>query len=156
MESLSADFMRKAMPPARRGRHRWVRGWRRLQRAKERDQVGLLLVSQLCAEHQIEELDGVFEREQAVVVQIRRRIFDAAQREGLDGAVGAGLATVNHLLVEEALDAQVVHGVVGVIGRRVAGGTLGLAKEERLSAQLVKGSVPAIVELVIDALAPLG
>jgi hypothetical protein len=38
-------------------------------------------------------------------VQIRRRVYDPAQREGLDGAIGARLATVDHLLVEKAFDA---------------------------------------------------
>ena len=59
-----------------------------LQAPHEGDEVGFLFCVQLRAEHEVEELDGVFERQQAVVVQVRRRVFDAAQRERLDRAVG--------------------------------------------------------------------
>ena len=51
---------------------------RRSERAKELNQIPLLLAGQLGAEHQIEELDRIIERQQAPVVQIGRRILDAA------------------------------------------------------------------------------
>ena len=61
----------------------------------------------------VEELDGVLEREQAPVVEVRRRVLDAAQREGLDRPLGAPAV--------EALDLEVVHRVVGEVRlRRVA------------------------------------
>ena len=49
-----------------------------LQRAKEGHEIALLLRQQLQLEHEIEELHGVVERQQPIVVQIRRRILDAA------------------------------------------------------------------------------
>jgi hypothetical protein len=57
------------------------------QDAQVRHQVLLLLRGQLGAEHEVEELDRVLQREQAPVVQIRRRVLDAAQREGLEDAL---------------------------------------------------------------------
>ena len=47
-----------------------------------------------CAwsQHELEELDCVVECEKSLVVQVGRRILDAAQREGLDRAVGGGEA----------------------------------------------------------------
>ena len=95
-------------------------------------------------EHEVEELDRVLQRQQAVVVQVRRRVLDAAQREGLDRAVGRGLAAVDHLLLEEALDPQVVHEVVGVVRRGVAGDALGLAEEQLLAAQLALAGLGGI------------
>ena len=49
-----------------------------LQRAKERRQILLLRRSQVELENQIEELDCVLQSEQPSIVQIRRRLFDAA------------------------------------------------------------------------------
>ena len=46
---------------------------------KERHQVLLFLLVQLQFQNEVEELDGVFEREQAVVVQVGRRVLDAAR-----------------------------------------------------------------------------
>src|SRR5712671_5447052 len=59
-----------------------------LERTQERHQVLLLLRIEFDAEDQVEELHGVVERQQAIVVQVRRRVLDAAQREGLDRAIG--------------------------------------------------------------------
>src|SRR4051794_32304206 len=56
---------------------------------QERDQIGLLLGTQLHIEDQVEELNGILERRQAAVVEIRGRVLDAAEREGLDPALGA-------------------------------------------------------------------
>lgn len=46
--------------------------------------------------------------------------------------------------IVEALHSQVVHEVVGVIRRDVAGGTLGLAREERLAAHLALGGLAGV------------
>ncbi len=78
--------------------------------------------------------------EQAVVVQVRRRVLDAAERERFDRAVGRGLAAVDHgFWLEESLRLQVVHQVVGVVRRRVAGRALALAEEDLLAALLAFG-----------------
>jgi hypothetical protein len=45
---------------------------RGLQRAHERDEIGLLLFSQLGLEHDVEELDRVVQREQPLIVQVGR------------------------------------------------------------------------------------
>src|ERR1700720_429173 len=108
---------------------------RRSERAKELNQIPLLLAGQLGAEHQIEELDRIIERQQAPVMQIGRRILDAAQREGLDGSVAALTHAVDHLRLEEALGLEIVHQVVGVIGRGVAGPAPAFAEEDLLAAQ---------------------
>jgi hypothetical protein len=65
------------------------------QRAQEGDQILLLRRGQLVGEDEVEELDRVLERQQAAVVQIGRRVLHAAQREGLDRAVGAGHRAVD-------------------------------------------------------------
>src|ERR1700692_1797705 len=109
-------------------RGRDVEAPRRSEGAKERDQIALLLGGQFGAEHQIEELDRIIERQQAPVVHVGRRILDAAQREGLDGSVADLIQAVDHLRLEEALGFEiVVHQVVGVIGRGVAGTAPALA-----------------------------
>src|SRR6266852_9601250 len=56
---------------------------RALERPHERHQVLLLLVGELGLQHDIEELDGVFEREQPPIVQVGGRVLNAAQNEGL-------------------------------------------------------------------------
>ena len=58
-----------------------------LEGPHERHQVLLFLGGQLEPQHQVEELDRVLEGQQAAVVQVGRRVLDAAQREGLDRAV---------------------------------------------------------------------
>src|SRR5207302_729321 len=67
----------------------------------ERDEVLLLLVIQLQFQNQIEELHRVFEGQQAAVVQVRRRVLDAAQRERLDRAVRRGRPAVIRPRFEE-------------------------------------------------------
>jgi hypothetical protein len=52
-----------------------------LQRAQERDDVLFLVRGELQPEHQVEEFHRVVQREQTIVVQVRRRILDAAQRD---------------------------------------------------------------------------
>src|SRR6266851_5679975 len=58
------------------GRDRDVEAPRRSEGAKERDQIALLLAGQFRAEHQIEELNRIIERQQAPVVHVGRRILD--------------------------------------------------------------------------------
>src|SRR5450631_3647872 len=106
------------------------------QRPHERHQVLLLLRIQLQFQNEIEELHRVLQRQQAVVVQVRRRVLDAAKRKGLDGAVGRRLAAVDRDLLEESLDLEVVHEVVGVVRRGVASGALALPEEDFLAAHL--------------------
>src|SRR5882672_2415829 len=117
-------------------RDRDVEAPRRSKGAKERDQIALLLAGQFRAEHQIEELNRVIKRQQAPVVQVGRRILDAAQREGLDGSVADFIQAVDHHRLEEALSLEIVHQVIGVIGRGVAGTASALAEEYLLAAQL--------------------
>gem|GEM_PF-3553758 len=52
-------------------------GWRS-ERAQERHQVSFLVLAQAALQHQVEELHGIVQRQQAPVVQIGRRILDAA------------------------------------------------------------------------------
>ncbi len=42
------------------------------------------------SEHEVEELNRIFERQQAAIVQVRRRILDASKRERLDLPVRHG------------------------------------------------------------------
>src|SRR5579872_945205 len=87
------------------------------QAAQERHQVGLLYLRQLQLQDEVEELDGVLQRQAAAVVQVGRAVLDPTEREALDGAVA-------RLALEEALQAQVVHLVVEVERGRVADGAL--------------------------------
>src|SRR6266446_5463335 len=61
----------------------------RLQCPQEQHQVLLFGLRQLGTQHEIEEFDRVVEGQQALIMQVRRRVLDAAQREGLDWPVGA-------------------------------------------------------------------
>src|ERR1700674_7437 len=119
-----------------RGRSRDVEAPRRSEGAKERDQVALLLAGQFGAEHQIEELNRIIERQQASVVQVGRRILDTAQREGLDGSIPDFIQAIDHLRLEESLGLEIVHQVVRVVRRRVAAAALAFAKENLLTAYL--------------------
>jgi hypothetical protein len=60
---------------------------RTLERSQKRHQILLFLRRQFGPEHEIEELDRIVERQQAPVMQIRRRVLDTAQRERLDRSV---------------------------------------------------------------------
>src|SRR5713101_9226374 len=103
---------------------------------QEGDQVALLLSAELDSGDEVEELDGVVERQQPPVVQVGRRILDAPERERLDGTVGARHLAVDHARLVEALDPEIVHRVVGVIRRGMAVSALRLAEEELLALQL--------------------
>ena len=58
-----------------------------LQSAQERDQVFLLCAVQINAQHQIEKLYRIFQRQQTIIMQIGWRIFNTTQGEGLDRAI---------------------------------------------------------------------
>src|SRR5262249_23611397 len=94
----------------------------RLQLSQERYQVLLLLRRELQSLDEVEELDGVLQRQTAAVVQVGRAILDAPQGEGLDRPVPC-------FMLEEALDVEVMHLVIEVEGRRMAGGALRFAEE---------------------------
>src|SRR2546430_17527064 len=112
--------------------------------AKERDQIALLLTGQFRAEHQIEELNRIIERQQTPVVQVGRLILDAAQREGLDGSVAGGIHVVDRHRLEEALGLEIVHQVVGIVRRGVAGAALAFAEEDLLPTQLDRSGLARI------------
>ena len=99
-----------------------------LKLAHVRDEVGLLLLAQLRAQHEVEELDGVLQRQQATIVKVRRAVLDAAQRERLHRPIAG--------LVDEAFKLQIVHLVISEGHPGVAGGALALAREDLLAAQL--------------------
>src|SRR5579871_3084254 len=97
------------------------------QLPQERHQVLLLLLRQLQLQHQVEELDGVLQRQAAAVVEVRRAILDATEREALD-------RPISRLAVQGALQVQVVHLLDKVERRGVAHGAPGLAEEQLLAA----------------------
>jgi hypothetical protein len=53
-----------------------------LKGAHERHQVLLLLCGQLVAQDQVEEFDGIIQRQQPLIMQVGRIVLDPAQREG--------------------------------------------------------------------------
>src|SRR5216683_1892281 len=107
-----------------------------LKGPQERHQILLLLRRQLCAEDQVEELDGVFQRQKTLVMQVGRVVLGAAQRKGFDRPVADGHHVVDHHRLEEALGLEVVHQVVGVERRLVADRALTLAEEDLLATHL--------------------
>src|ERR1700746_2437442 len=117
-----------------------------LKGSEECNEVLLLVAGQLRAEDQVEELNRVVEREQTAVMHVRRRVLDAAQREGLDRPIPCFPQAVDHRRLEKALELEIVHEVVGVVGRGVAGTALALAEEDLLPAQLGGGGL-AWIEL---------
>src|SRR5260221_8735993 len=81
--------------------------------AQEGHQILLLLRRQLCAEDQVEELDGVFQRQKTLIVQVGRVVLGAAQRKGFDRAVADRHHVVDHHRLEKPFGLQVVHLFVG-------------------------------------------
>jgi hypothetical protein len=55
-----------------------------LQSPQEGDQGLLLVVREPGLQHQVEELDGVLEREQPAVVVVGRGVLDPPEREGME------------------------------------------------------------------------
>src|SRR5258708_15990243 len=74
-------------------------------------------------------------------MHVWRGVLDAAQREGLDWSIPCFPQAVDHRRLEKSLDLEIVHQVIGVVGRGVAGTAMGLAPEDLLSAQLVGGGL---------------
>ena len=69
-------------------------------------------------------------------MQVGRRVLDATQRERLDRTIRPGHCAIDHPRFEKSLDLQVVHQVVRVKRRRVAGRALGFSEEQLLPAPL--------------------
>src|SRR5262249_9126285 len=84
------------------------------------------------------------------VMEVGWRVFDAAQRKRLYWPVSGGHHAVHHAWVVEPLDLKIVHGVVGVVRRRMAGRALRLAEEEILAAHLLCRGL-GWIELAIDS-----
>jgi hypothetical protein len=85
-------------------------------------------------------------------MHVRRRILHATQRKCLDGTVRYRRVAIDRARLEEAPGLQIVHQVVGVVRRSVAGGTLAFTEEDFLPAQLLWGGfgwieVPEQIEL---------
>src|SRR6266446_9395808 len=101
------------------------------------DEIVLFLLVQLQAEDQVEELNGVGERQQTSVVQVGRRVLDAAQSERLDRPIGQHDLPIYSLPdLVEALELQVMHHVVQE--RRlwnVALRTTGLAEKQSFTGE---------------------
>jgi hypothetical protein len=97
------------------------------------------------AKDQVEELDRVLQRQQALVMQVGRVVFDAAQRKGFDRPVPDHHHAVYHHRLEEALGLEVVHQVVGVEGRLMAARALALADEDLLAPHLCGRCLGGIV-----------
>src|ERR1700722_10929536 len=104
------------------------------QLPQERYQVCLLLLAELQFLDEIEELDGVLQCQTAAVVEVRRAVLDAPQREGLDGPVSC-------FVLEEPLQMEVMHLVIEVKRRRMADGALRLAKEQLLPPEFALGGL---------------
>src|SRR5713226_1597594 len=77
-----------------------------LQLAHEGDQGRLLLRRQLHAQHEVEKLHRILQRQEAPVVQVWRGVLDPAQGEGLDGALGVDPLIVDPARLVEAHDPQ--------------------------------------------------
>ena len=71
--------------PRRLSRGHSVKGKFSLKGSEECDEVLLLVAGQLRAEDQVEELDGVVQRQQTAIMHVWRGVLDAAQRERLIG-----------------------------------------------------------------------
>src|SRR5882757_6530325 len=117
-----------------------------LKGSEECNEVLLLVAGQLRAKDQVEELDRVVQRQQTTVMHVRRGVLDAAQWERLDRPIPCFPQTVDHGRLEKALDLEIVHQVIGVVRRGVAGTALALAEEDLLPAQLGGGGL-AWIEL---------
>src|SRR5438552_14082864 len=87
-----------------------------LQLAHEGDQGRLLPRGQLHAEHEVEKLHRILQRQEAPIMHVWRGGLDPAQGEGLDGAVGVAPLIVDGGRLVEGREPQIVEAVQG--GRR--------------------------------------
>src|SRR6267142_1166100 len=90
-----------------------------LQRSQKRHQIAFLLRRQAQLQHKIKKLDCVFERKQTSIVQIRRRLLDPTQGEGLNRTLLSNHHSTFHTRHVEPFHHQVVHQVVCVERRSV-------------------------------------
>src|ERR1035437_8251231 len=104
-------------------------------------QVLLFLICQPDTQDKVEVLHRVIQGQQSSIVQVGRRVLDAAEREGLDRAVVTHHHAVLHMLLVEAFRMKIVHRVVGKVRGCMAACTLSLAEEDLLPAQLGGGGL---------------
>src|SRR3569832_2164223 len=95
----------------------------------EGDQLFLFFLAQIEPQHQIEEFHRVIEREQAPVVEVGRRVLDAVLVVVLDRPVAVDELIANGLVLEKALQLEVMHLVIQLGGRGMAFRAARLAKE---------------------------
>src|SRR5713101_3589655 len=85
-----------------------------LQLAHEGDQGRLLLRRQLHAQHEVEKLHRILQRQEAPIVHVWRGVLDPAQGEGLDGALGEYPLIVDRARLVAAIDPEIVYLVVEI------------------------------------------
>ena len=86
----------------------------------------LFLGSEFEFQDQIEELHRVFQCQKPAVMEIRWAFLDTPQRERLNRSISC-------FVFQESLDVEVVHLVIEINRRWMAGGTLRFAKEQSLT-----------------------
>jgi hypothetical protein len=97
-----------------------------LQLPHELNQIVLFLGSEFEFQDQIEELHRVFQCQKPAVMEIRWAFLDTPQRERLNRSISC-------FVFQESLDVEVVHLVIEINRRWMAGGTLRFAKEQSLT-----------------------
>src|SRR4030095_7285077 len=98
--------------------------------SQERHDVSLFGGRKFRFDNQIEKLHGIVQSQQTPVMQVRRRVLDPAQREGLDRPVTRGHPALDQTRLEESFHAKVVHQIVCVIWSRMTGSTPGFPEEQ--------------------------
>jgi hypothetical protein len=93
-----------------------------LELPHELNQIVLFLGSEFEFEDQVEELHGIFQCQSPTVVEIRWAVLDTPQRKCLNRSIAG-------FVFQEPLDVEVVHLVIEIDRRRMAGGALRFAKE---------------------------
>lgn len=68
----------------------------RLKRPQECHKILLLILSEFCLQDHVEEFNCVIQSQQPPIVEVRRRILDAAQGESLDRTIGTCHHPVDH------------------------------------------------------------
>src|ERR1700676_4729609 len=96
-----------------------------LQLPHELNQIVLFLGSEFEFQDQVEELHRVFQCQSPAVMEIRWAVLDTPQRERLNRSIAG-------FVLQESLDVEVVHLVIEIDRRRMAGGALRFAKEQCL------------------------
>lgn len=83
-------------------------------------------------------------------MQVRRGILDATQGERFDRPIGTGHESVDLPWFVEALRLQIVHKIIGVVGRLMATHTVRSAKKKSLPTHLGLIAFSGI-DLAVDA-----